>query len=507
MSETNLPAKAPELSPVIARVAEVMKDMPAILQRNEKTAARAELEVNALLAKCDAAAKITKELDDELAETIIKVRDRDLKMKDNRNPYTQMMTEVAKMFTSAEGRLAPLLAKMQEKRNLRLRQVKEENERIAKEQKARQDKATEAANIEAFVFSEIGKKLNAKLAARKTLLTEGFNSITLENFQEKKAKLDTISNMFPEAKLAEILNYVLPTPIYHTMEEAQALETKIRKGFNFSLFYTQYQQECDELIRGFRDRLPSKLTELQEEKAMADRLAAIEEEKRLAKIESDRLAEEQRQAEKRRQDLERQAREETNKAKQLELKAKQEQLDRERMAREKEQERQRKEAEALQEQQREQELEQERLKEQQLERERADAEKIAEEQRKGDNIVSSAATLHQTSAMAVGLFASTQMANVIQATGETRDSVEITVLELPGWAEIFQNWFMSPEAAKLWADPDKFENMTFGRMKAYAEKQGWNKDPKKIIRIVSPFLKYEEVSSAVARKTRTKKNQ
>jgi len=261
------------------------------------------------------------------------------------------------------------------------------------------------------------------------------------------------------------------------------------------------------MIRGFRDRLPSKLTELQQEKAMADRLAAIEEEKRLAKIESDRLAEEQRQAEQRRQNLERQAREETNKAKQLELKAKQEQLDRERLAREKEQERQRKETEALQEQQREQELEQERLKEQQLERERADAEKIAEEQRKGDNIVLSAATLHQTSAMAVGLFASTQMANVLQATGETRDSVEITVLELPGWAEIFQNWFMSPEAAKLWADPDKFENMTFGRMKAYAEKQGWNKDPKKIIRIISPFLQYDEVSSAVARKPRTKKNQ
>lgn len=487
-------------SPEILKIADVMKQMPSILQRNELTLQTAQKVIPDFVAKCRAAPRITAEMDEEAAKKIVNARARMEEMKDRRSPFTQLMSEVSKKFPELEGSVKILISDLQEVRDRRVREVKEENARIVEEARKKREKEQEAARLEGYYFKQIGLLLSSKQTARSANITKGFNDITLENFAEYEARFNAMVVTFPANKLDEILVYPPPMFSYHTLEEAKALEKKVRDNYDFASFFKKYQQDLSELVRGYVDRLPSKLKELEDMKRAADEAAQRERERKEAE-ERQRLQQEaERKAKEEKDRLDRLEREEQDKQKREELRKQREEAQKKEEEARAEQERERQKQAAAEAEKQKAEAEQKRLEDERVAREREEKEREEAAARKRESDVHSAATLHQTSASALTLFHSAQAEKVMENIGQTKKGWTITVTEMAGWTSIISFWMLSEEPKKMWEkNPESLANMTLDRMKTYAENQA---DAQKI---ESPFLVYTETEKAVTRAPRNSK--
>lgn len=463
MSETT----APETGVVIANILPTLQNMPAVLQQHQQRVTRACGAMQALIDEIEQSGQpITEDQDNRMKAMIIKINTTVENLLGERTPFTQMLTLIGKEFTSNEGKLAPLAAKLQDLRNKRAREValaeQERQKKIA--QAAAKNK--EYAEIVAFITRNVGIKLAEKLMRRKEELTNSFNQITLENFEVKESGLRNLMNDFPQAKLPEILNFFIPPQKLHTSEELAAIDKKVRFEYGWEAFYTQYKTDLDGHKQSLIDRLGSKKAELVETKRLADererlRLQAIEDEK-----ERQRLADLQLQANNEK---------ETERLRLLQI------------------ENDKKKAKLL-EQQEEQARQQEILDRQKEDRLKEEEIQNGVQQQQLFDTVNNEADMTHTSALAVGMFAQVSQAAPIVKAPETRTGWKIVITGFGAYAELFQLWFLD-EGGKLWEkDREKFEKMTFAKLVTYAEKKA---DKKKI---ESVFFTYEETFTAVNRK-------
>lgn len=449
---------------VIQKALPTLQNLPLVLSQHQASISRALQVADALKAKCEAAEKMTPELDEECMNMIVKINKTVEKLEGNRKPGTQIMAEIAKMFTGEENKLkAPVLA-LQVFRNRRAKEVVEENARLDALAKEKAAKDKEKADAIAHYTKAIAGCLNKKLYDRKLELTAGFDSLSLEDIDVRGEKLACIMNAFPGHKLDTILIYQGFAPIYRlSVDEVKQIDADVRNGYDFDTFYAIYQQELDELRNSLVDRLPSKKVELLEKKASAERAEQLrrdqeQQRQRQAQLDKDAAAaktqaEQQRIAKQQEQEKQRQA--------DLE-KQRQEQAEQQRILNQQEEDRKREQANQLQEQN---------------EQKAADAEKTAD--------------LAHAGAVGNTLFDVANIGNQKQVEGETRKGWKITVTHMAGWAELFQFWYMGKAASTLL---DKFGKMTLDQIKGYAEDQG---DKEKI---QSKYLTYEETITAVNRK-------
>lgn len=437
---------------VIKNALPTLTNLPQILTLAQTSALNGVNAANQLLLQCDAEENPSAETDQRAAEMILKINKTVEKMEERRKPGTQMMAEIAKLFTVEENKLKAPLEKLRIFRNRRATWVVNENKRLEEEARQLALKNTEKANVTAYYLRVIAGCLNKKLADRKMELTANFDSLTLADYEVRAEKLRSLMNSFPSHKLNVILVYNPASINYLTAEERTQIHDKIIAEYDFDGFYAVYNDELDELKRSLVDRLPSKLTELQESKRIAD-------EQERQRQENERLKQQQAQEqdEKRRQQLEQQRKD--NQRRQQELKQEQQ-----------EQERQRQERE--------------RLEQQRLQQESQQRQKESEVQ----------VDVQQAGMVGGTLFDAINIAGQKEAEGETRKSWEITVVHMAGWAELFQFWYLAKAAS---TPLDKFGAMKLDQIKAYAESVG---DTEKI---KSPYLKYEEKIVAINRKKTT----
>lgn len=381
-------------------------------------------------------------------------------MKDQRAGVTQIMDQLKKMYTEVENDLdtkkaTTIPGQIQEHRNAYARQVAEEKERLRREAELKAQKAQDAVQIRTDAEIDTAAAFGDWLLQLKNKLVHAFNSITLDDFNERSEKLKSYTPAFG-------FRY-FPHPgagtKYHTREDIIAFyEAEYLDKQND--FRNTATAELTLLRDDLIEKLPSKKAELLEQKRLADEAeatrlkAAQEEAKRLAAIAKANAAEKERlEAEAAK------AREEEAK-RQAELKAEQDRLAAEQKIRE--------------------EVEAARLVAEAEEAKRK-AEQDAEIKRQGE----------QTMVM----FEKEAAVADTEPAPEARQGYEIEVLHPVGYTQIFALWF---ENAGKDLPINKIGNTKLDQMKAWAEKEAQRKGTV----IDSKFLKYNLIFKAVNRKSK-----
>ena len=430
---------------VIERSLEVFKDAGKILIANEERTEKALAVGRRILSDIQAnEGRMTAELDERCNKYLANINQAVSQMNDQRKPVTQIMDAIKKMYTEIENKLdlkkpETIPAIIHKKRNEYAKQVFEEQERIRveAEQKARKEK--QRVELAAWIQNTISDKLISFLETKRLNITNAFNAITLENFDEKAAKLQEMNIAFPVAKLAEIIKYEMPAG-YSLLDftAKNTVQTEAHTAFDFKTFYAEYEQAISELKQQLHDRLPSKKLELEE----------IAEQKRLQEENEKKMREAKSKKEK-----------EAAEQRRLEIEAEQKRLADEKELREKqEQDRIQKEAE--------------------------DQKLKAEQKAESDRMAGTTMAMFDQAA-AIGN----------TAAPEARQGFDIIVTHQAGYVEIFKFWFTNEGVN---CSIDEIDKMTMKQMKKYCETMAHKNDHK----IVSKYLKYEPSFTAVNRKAK-----
>lgn len=438
---------------------ELIQQLPAQLQRHQSSVAAAKTAQQQLLDKIGLHGnRLNEELDNETKELIIKLKKTVSLREDARKPITQIFTTIAKMFTGAEKEIAELAAPLQVYRDDYAKWLHDEAERKRKEAERKAAVANARAELKAWIQERIGILLTNHLYERKAKWQESFNSITLENYADKAARLQTVGTAFDQSKLGEIIRYDMPaTPLLDETDRTE-VRADAHTTYDFASWIAQFAQELADLKKELLDKLPSKKAELE--------AAAEAERQRLAAEEAARKAEEERQ-----------------RAMAAANAAEKERLEEEgRIAREAEQRR----LEAMK-------AEQERIAAERKAREAEEAQRLAAERAEQERKAKEQAEREAAGAKAANLFDAAIAATPEAAAIETRTGFDITVTHQAGWVEIFQLWYQN-EGIKLGIE--EMGKKSLNQMKAFAEKHAKATGEK----ISSTYLKYETAVKAVNRK-------
>lgn len=372
-------------------------------------------------------------------------------MKESRKAITQLMDTIKAMFTEEENKLDVTKggrpAEIQRQRNTYVSWLAAERTRVEKEAADRANKSKEEAEIRSHITSYISKKLLGFLSDRKEKTYAAFNGITLENFAEKKDKLQKMDCTFPVKQLDFQFgrDYANDTTfcIYHDTAEKEAIWNAVHQVYNWDEFYVDYNLQILALKQELIDKLPSKKEELEE--AARYRLHVIAEQKERE---------------------ERMAAEKNAKAKKL-------------LAEENER-KNREAAEAL-----------ERAAKEKADREEADRIRLEKEKQDQLNAAQEKEELAKQAEQAAALFNQSEEISSLNAAPDARSGYSITVLHKAGWVELVTFWYQR-EGVDGKTSLDDFDKKTFKQIKTFAEKMA-----KAGEKIESKYLKYETEHKAV----------
>lgn len=395
--------------------------------------------------------------DEQLATFLVKAKKTVDSMNERRKPFTQIITAVSKQFTTLESELKPIMDEVQSMRNAYATvkmNLKIETDKAAQRQL---DKEKEIIEIRQLCDVFRGKFFSDCITATRVSIADYFNGLTLETIDEATITLSTTSTNFDS-------RYNLPTEII--LEEPCMRLTslddynKIVKDIldvNYMPKKYEYTREINSTIKEYSDKLSSKYAELlaiqkaeleekqrkeaqlkaeQEEKARQEQIlkanaeekAKLEAEQRVANIEKARLAEIQRLADEEKQRL-------------ADIVTKR--LDDEKKA--------------------------------------LEAQQLAREQ-KAQEEASIAASASTAGAMVDASVMTSETPNV-------KEGYSIQLKSTAGYLLLVQFWF-EKEGKTL--PIDKFEKMTFERIKRFCEAYAIKNDKT----IESPLLSYEPVYKA-----------
>lgn len=424
---------------VIENSIEVLKSGPQILVSNQQRKDKA-LSVGRNILDSIQQQGMSPELDERAKNYIININSASKSMKEERSQVTQIMDALKKMYTEVENEMDPkkagtIPAQIQTHRDAYAKQVAEEAERKRKEAEKAAAEAKERIEVKSKLEIRLAEYFNNYLLDKKQKFNSKFNSLVLDSFADDAV---AIRGYEPNYSADHFNAFAPMVPSILSQDVIHELAAEVKEG-KYEEYAGIYKTEMLALKQDIVDKLPSKHTELQEqrrleiEKRDAERAAAA------AKNEADRKAAEERQ---------RQAAEAEQKA--------------------------------AEERKRREEEEEARIAE-----EAAAAQKKAEED----------ALIKKQGEETMVMFEKEAAIAETAPAPEVRQGFEITVLHPVGYTQIFAIWF---EKVGKDLPVDKIGNTKLEQMKSWAEKEAHKNGTK----IDSKFIKYEETYTAVNRKTK-----
>lgn len=435
----------------------LFQSVPAILTKSKTRLSKASLAVKAFREKNKAG--LDEKSDIAANDLIVRVNKMVKEMNIERSEFTQITGSITKMFTALEKEGKELAESIQPLRDDWARKVIAEQKRREKEAAEKAAIETAKAALEGHCVTAIGTILTNFIFERKTKWNEAFNAITLENYEDKKAKLTALKIEIKKADVLPKLVYDLPYTPKLDEEARMAVQAKVHAEYDFDGWISKAVLELTEYKDGLVDRLPTKKEELEE----AAEKARIEAEKEAAAKKAALEAQEaaKKASEANRKQLEENARIAAENAIYVEENRK---------AQAAADEKAKKDAEDA-------------------EKARLDAEKKAAEDKAKQE-----GELREASANAQALFDQSIEASPDVVTPENRQGYNIVVLHQAGWVEIFQLWYGN-EGAKLGIED--MGKKSLGQMKTWAEGHAMKNGEK----ITSKHLRYEDKIKAVNRKS------
>lgn len=448
---------------VIDRSLETFKGGSAILSTHQDRALKAIAVGNKLLAEWVAADAIEDEdarfavygtLDVKSNDHLVKCNNARTQMEDARKPITQLMTMIQKMYVEEESKMDPnkseVPKRIQQNRNSYSSKLAliTERKRLAAEAKAKKDQ--EYVEIVANINNQLAQGLLNYTSTRKQNITNSFNAITLETYEEKSGKLYRMKCDMPEE--AKVISLNIPIASRHTDAEVLDIKTKTVNGYNYDQFALNYEKVIRDLKESLVARMPAKKQELQEAED-----ARILEEKRLAeKAKNDQLLADAKNKKDR----------EAAQLRQKQLEEDQRLADEKRIR--DENDRKLREAEN---------------------QKKLDAEKVL-----ADKQLQDLKDLEIASGTAGTLFTQMEsMDGLLNTAPAARTGFKITVSNPAGWVELFTFWYQR-EGCKL--SLDELERKTFLQVKTFCE----NARKKDNDKIDSVYLQYTETMKAINKK-------
>lgn len=433
---------------VIQNSAELFQSAPGILIANQNKAIKALAVGNDILTQIKTSGMNT-DLDERANNYLANCTKALTQMKDSRAPITQIMTALAKMYTAVENQLdkdkqGTVAQQIQLERNKWVQEQHALAEKKKKEEQDKANKATEAIQIKHDMLLNFMGQFNQHLLAKKQTYLNSFNAITLENYETKKTAM---AGIVPNYQFKCEGPYCKVNKYHSNAELAEFAQAVIAEAV--PQVTATYNAEVTLAIQDLIDKLPSKLTELQQEKKLADEKEAA----RLEKIRLDALAADADKKEKAR------------------LKKLQDDLDA---------------------QQKENELQQQKLQQDKQQREQEEGQKLVQEAAEDMQQVEVDASVKKAGEETLVMF--NQEAEVATVSAPAaRQGYEIKVLHSAAWVQIFQLWY-EQEGKNLALD--KMEAVKLGSMKGALEKLAH----KGGARIDSKLLEYVPTFKAVTKK-------
>ena len=243
--------------------ADITKTAPALLIDNKTRINKAVTFGESLLAKIQANG-MSKEIDQEINNYLVKIKNTLKDVKEKRTPITQVLSTISKEFTSCEQLLDSKRSdttwfKLQKIRNDFAKELAEKAriEEAAKQLKIDQEQEIERLKLSINEF--VIKKYNDLVFSTKEGLRIIFNDLTLDDWNDG---VEIINSYAEEITIELYRKWVMPySPIHITVEQKNEVFNQVmlpmREKFNADL-----QVEIASIKQGFTSEYPGKKNEL-----------------------------------------------------------------------------------------------------------------------------------------------------------------------------------------------------------------------------------------------------
>jgi len=443
-AEQNAPAKAAtENVSVVApglqieEITMIISEAPNALATNRTSVERAINAGNDLLNRIQAEG-MSEDLDAVCNNYLVRNNTTLKQINERRSPITQILTAIAKEFTTLEAQIDLTKAntpanKIQAARDLFAKQQAEQRKKAEAEAARKLAADKERAQLKADAEVQINKNFSDHLNDRLSMLQLIFNGVTLENYTTRLQELHEFATAYSFNHFDTFAPRLMP--IYCNAVELQNIVTNAKLG-KYEEFALQFENSVAVKRMELIDRMPSLYAEKKQAAEQAER-----ERIRIAELEK------------------------TNAA-------------------------------AAAEAQRLQNIENERLAQLQREREAAAAEKLAAEAAQREAAAAATIESNRQANLTEALFDAQVVASAApEISARVREGFEIIVLNQIGYLLLAQFYFEKEGKTEA---IEKLEKKTLGSMKKFAETYAMKSDGKE--KIVSPFLIYEEKIKTVVKK-------
>lgn len=297
---------APEINnqlAVIERSVTVLNNAGQILQSNKERAGKA-LNVGRRLLEQIQAGGMTPELDAKAMEYLAKINKALPEIKEYRAEVTQIMDELKKMYTGVENEIDPkkegtVPFQVQAHRNQYVKDKAEQERKRREQEEQKAAKAQATIDLKASMATMIMNAFLNMLTSAKNKLLSHFNGVTLETYDEIFAKLRDYKPLYSTEKHASFA--CQPPSPYHSADEVASLAKEVRDAQYIDLA-KRYKEEMEAQRDELLDKLPSKKSELLEQKRLAEELKATKDKE--AKAALKKQQEEQAAAQRKREEEE-----------------------------------------------------------------------------------------------------------------------------------------------------------------------------------------------------------
>ena len=288
---------------LVANGIQLFQTVPGIVAANQQSVQRAKMAVDNFLNTVNAnGGKLGGKTDEQAKELIIKVKATVKKMNDQRKPFTQIMGEITKMFTTLEKEVEGMAEKIQPLRDNWAKALieAEQQKRIEAERKAAIQ--LQKDQLKGWCIGEIQKRLSDYLFSRKSRWQYKFNEITLENFEKYSEALKKAEWRVGPVEVSAILtDFPLPSYPLLSTEDCILIKKQTLDDYDLLAFYNDASKELREIKQSLIDKLPSLKSDLEEQAlaSEAEKVALEAKKREREEAEKARLALEKAEADQR----------------------------------------------------------------------------------------------------------------------------------------------------------------------------------------------------------------
>jgi hypothetical protein len=285
----------------------VLQTASEVLQRNQISVSKAG-EVGQQIVALINAKGMSDALDEKCNQYLVKVRETAKAMNDRRSPVTQLMTQVAKQFTSLENELkeGKTVLFIQQQRNEWAKAKAEEKRKTEEAAKRRLAIDNEKVEIRKKVELDLIANVSRQIGVVSEHLSGIFNNAGLSVFEKEIEKIKAFPSEYTKRQY-DVFDPKI-TAIYLSKEEVDSIVLEV-KNEKFQEHAKRYWETIDDLKINLEGKAPARKKELVAI-ADAEKKNSVDAE-RLKKESEDRIKKEEEQ----------QKAEADEKAKQLELQA------------------------------------------------------------------------------------------------------------------------------------------------------------------------------------------